>query len=240
MKGLGVKNFQQKKYKLFRLPGEWGDFMGDLMLGFICIVYGKSGQGKTEFLVRFAKALTAIGKVGWVSYEQGHGYDLQRAINRNNMEVADGSITFYDPWEKRKPGHSLFEELTLMVSKRNSPTFWFIDSVQDTRFTYEQYKELRNAHKKKCFIWIGHGRGRGHKTQIGVDIEFDGQIGIWVDKYIAYSNKNRLGGMGEYIIWEEKAREKNPLYFEMKARELGIVPAKAKKPRKSKKAANEQ
>lgn len=219
MKVLGTKQFQQKKYKILPLEGEWLSTFGDIPSAFMCIIYGSSGHGKTEFSVRFAKHLTSFGTVGWLSYEQGHGSDLQRAVNRNKMEEVSGKIIFGDPNDK--PRHVTFlEDLDALLSKRNSPDFIFIDSLKYTRFTFDDYVYLKNKFgKKKAFIWIEHAKGKAPARQVGIDIEYDGHIGIFVHNYIAYVHKNRYSAFNPFVIYEKMAREKNPFFFKVKHQE---------------------
>lgn len=215
MKTLGTKQYQQKTFKYLDVPEEWKKTVGSLLRHFICIIYGKSGNGKTEFCVRFAKMLTEFGLVAWVSYEQGHGGDLQMAINRNKMEEVSGKIIWADPNEKRKAGMSYLDELCEWLDKRNSPDFIFIDSLKYTKWTFDDYiyLKLRYGHKK-AFIFIDHAKSpKEPARQTGIDIEFDGHLGLSVDRYICYVNKSRLGGFEPYVIYEARARELNPAFF---------------------------
>lgn len=214
MKSLGVEQFLQKKFKLLNINGKWKDTFGALPSAFVGIVYGKSGNGKTEFLIQLSKYLAGFGKVAWWSYEQGHGYDLQLAVERNNMQQVSGNFIIVDPLAKRKPGISLFEELKAAMAKRNSPQFFVIDSYDYIRLTQDEYCELkvRFGHRKGI-IFVSHEQNRKPKKAVAEYIEYDGGFGIYVSKFIAYPNKNRFGGIEPFIIWDERARELNPLFF---------------------------
>lgn len=214
MKVLGVKQYQQKVFKMLPIAGEWLPTLGEIPAAFMCIIYGASGNGKTELCVKLAKYLTAFGQVAWLSYEQGHGADLQKAINRNKMEEVSGKIIFIDPTANLSHGTSYLEDLDKFLSRRNSPDFIFLDSLKYTRFTFEDYRYLKEKYgKKKAFIWIEHATGKKPARQVGVDIEFDGHIGLFVSKYIAYVHKNRFSAFDPYVIYEKMARELNPLFF---------------------------
>lgn len=213
MKALGIEQFQQKKFKLLGFSGKWRDSFGDLPDAFSAIVYGDSGNGKTELCMQLAKYLSTFDKVAWLSYEQGHGIDLRMAMERNNPEEMAGKVVFIDPLENRKEGMGMFEELCRYLYRRNSPRFIFIDSVDYCAFTWEQVKFLKEKfRKRKCFIYISHSLGNKPKTEVGRKIEYDAGIKIQVKKFIAYV-KSRYGGMEDFIIYEEKAREMNPNYF---------------------------
>lgn len=246
MKTLGVVQYQQKVFKFLPITQEWLPTLGNIPAAFMCIIYGESGQGKTELCVRLAKMLTNFGKVAWISYEQGHGADLQGAINRNKMEEVSGKILFIDPNENRPAGVSYLEDLDKFLSKRDSPDFIFMDSLKYTRFSFDDYEYLKLKYgKKKAFIWIEHARGKKPARQIGIDIEFDGHLGIYVSKYIAYIHKNRFSAFEPYVIYEKMARILNPLFFKPKAeskaeKAIDKEPTKAQKTKKAKEKLAEQ
>lgn len=223
MKVLGTTQMQQKRYKLLNLKGEFLPTIGDLERSFIMIIYGESGNGKTEYSIKLAKTLAGYGKVVWLSYEQGHGYDLQKALNRNKIEQVGGNFYIADPNDSRQGNKSYLEELDEYLSKRNSPDFVFIDSVDYTGFSFEDYLHLKLKFKRKAFIFISHADGKKPKSATGKRIKYDGHIGVRVDKYIAYTDKNRFGGIGEFIIWEQQARELNPAYFLAKLKASGAA-----------------
>lgn len=249
MLGIGTKQFLQKKYKTFdELPTEFKDFIGKLMHGFVAIVYAESGEGKTEFCVRLAKALMALDDVAWLSYEQKHDMDLQNAIIRNKIAEAPGRITWFNPIKKMpvalegetRSAHIL-RTLKLYMAKRNCPRFLFIDSLDYLRFSVAQYFDLREAAEQKgiCLIFLSHAKAGKPKTNVGEEVEYNGHLGIFIKDYIAFMVKNRLGGRGEYIIWEEEARKRNPVYFAKRdGTELPNQKVKngaSKKPRKPRK-----
>lgn len=218
MKVLGVVQFKQKRYKLLGIEAPWVQTLGNLPACFMGIIYGKPGNGKTEFCMQLGAYLTNFGKVAWLSYEQGHGFDLQLAFNRNIDERHTGKFLVIDPEEDIPPGMSLYEDLDNFLSKRNSPDFVFVDSLDYTGFSWAEYKALKKKHgKKKAIIFISHAKGKGPKTNIGEQVEHDGAFGIFVSKFIAFVNKNRFGGTDDFIVYEKRARQLNPLYFEHKA-----------------------
>lgn len=230
MKSLGVQQFLDKKFKILTIEDPaWCGILGSLPHSFIGTIHGKSGQGKTEFTVRLAKLLCSFGKVGWLSYEQGHGYDLQRAIARNHMSDVARRFIPVDPNAKRRPGLSMFDELDQYLARRGSPDFIFIDSLDYLELDFEQYKHLKLRHSRKGIVFINHEKGNEPKSAIGSRIAYDGQFTIQVKNYIATPVKSRIGGITDYIIWEERARALNPLYF---ARRDEAASSPRKKPAK--------
>ncbi|AEL23870.1 AAA family ATPase [Cyclobacterium marinum] len=221
MKVLGIKQFHQMRFKFLPLPKLFKATMGDLPFNFIAVVYGYSGNGKTEFCMQLAKMLCDFGKVAWLSYEQRHGSDLQAATLRNKMEEVNGSYYPIDPIENVPEGVGLLEDLDNYLGKRNSPDFIFIDSLDYTGFDWEDYTYLKNKYgKRKSFIFISHSTKNGTlKKRISERVVFDGGLGIFVDKFIAKPDKNRYGGFEPYIIFEERARLLNPAFFSKRVKE---------------------
>ncbi|MGJ1287607.1 hypothetical protein [Sphingobacterium sp. UBA6308] len=220
MKALGIKQFHQKKFKLMDLDGSpFKVVLGNVPKHFICVIGGFSGNGKTEFCIKLAKELCNHGKVSWFSYEQRHGFDLQTATKRNKMEDETGLFIPVDPIDKPE-NVSFLEDLDNYLSKRNSPDYIFIDSVDYTGWTKADYLHLKEKYEgRKTLIFICHTDKSGNpRKSISADIIFDGGMFILVQKYIATPVKNRFGGFGSYVIWEEKARELNPLFFDPKYR----------------------
>jgi hypothetical protein len=230
MKVLGVKQFHQMRFKFLPLgKSPFAATMGKIPFNFIAVVYGFSGNGKTEFCMQLAKELCKFGKVGWLSYEQRHGSDLQEATRRNNMDEVSGNFYPIDPISNIPDGVGLLEDLDNYLKKRNAPDFIFIDSLDYTGFSFEDYVYLKNKYGgRKAFIFISHSSKSGAlKKAVSERIVFDGGLGIFVSKYIATPDKNRYGGFEPFVVWEERARLLNPLHFAKQVKE--------KKPKKEKK-----
>lgn len=219
MKALGIKQFHQKTFKLMDLEGSpFKPTLGNVPKHFICVIGGFSGNGKTEFCIQLAKELCGHGKVAWLSYEQRHGFDLQTATKRNKMEEESGQFIPIDPIANLAHGVSFLEDLDNYLAKRNSPDYVFIDSVDYTGWKKEDYIYLKEKYEgKKSLLFICHTDKSGNpRKSISADIIFDGGMFILVQKYIATPQKNRFGGFEPFVIWEAKARELNPLFFDPK------------------------
>jgi len=216
MKVLGVKQFHQKTFKLLDLSkSKFKPLLGDVPQAFVLVVAGYSGNGKTEFCMQLAKEFCQHGKVAWLSYEQRHGYDLQKATMRNDMESESGNFYPIDPIAGLKDDVSLLEDLDNYLKKRNSPDFIFIDSIDYTGFKFSDYVYLRNRYgSKKTLIFIAHSSKNGNmRKTVSEDVMFDGGLGILVRDFIATPIKNRFGGFQDVIVYEEMARKRNPAYF---------------------------
>ncbi len=222
MKPLGIKQFHQKTFSLLDLKNsKFAGVLGNVTRHFTCVIYGYSGNGKTEFCVQLAKELASFGRVAWLSYEQRHGFDLQTATKRNKMEEVSGNFIPIDPLANIDKGVSLLEDLYNYLIKKGSPEYIFIDSLDYTGFTFDDYKILKEKFDgKKTLIFIAHADKAGNlKKSVSRDVLFDGGMGIRVKDFIAEAEKNRYGGFEPYIIYEQKARERNPAFFTLRLKQ---------------------
>jgi hypothetical protein len=217
MKVLGVKQFKQKKFKLLDLKNsKFKGILGNVPKFFTAVIYGFSGQGKTEFSLQLVKELSRFGRVLWLSYEQRHGYDLQSAIKRNKM--TSGKLLVSDPIANLAKDVSLMQDLDNYLSKPKSPEYVVIDSLDYTEWGFKEYTFLKNKYfNKKGFIFLAHASKQGLlKKRISEKIMFDGGIGIFVKNFIAWPIKNRFGGFTEKVVYQDEARLRNPIYFAKK------------------------
>lgn len=235
MKVLGVKQFHQMSFKFLPISEAWAGTLGKVPHNWIAVIYGFSGNGKTEFCVQLAKMLCEFGTVGWLSYEQRHGSDFQASTKRNRMEEVSGRFYPIDPIANIPQGVSLLEDLDNYLKKRSSPDYIFIDSLDYTGFTWEDYVYLKNRYgSRKTFIFIAHSSKNGTlKKTISERIVFDGGMGVFVSHYIATPVKNRFGGFEPYVVWEDRARLVNPVFFATRVQDS---PPPKKKGKKTKKA----
>lgn len=193
-RALGVTEFLSKIFECLPFTGAWKNFAGEPENNFSMIIYGKSGNGKTEFAVMFAKYLTAFGKVYYNSFEQGHSKSLQDAIKRQDLKEVAGKIIFA---HKER-----YEEMVVRLKKKKSPRIIFIDSVQYIRLTVDQWHELRSLFPRKMFVMIAHAKGDEPDGYHAQKIEFDVDIKVLVKGYQAWP-KSRFGGNQEFMIYDE-------------------------------------
>jgi len=214
MKTLGTEQLLAMKFKRLALSEEFAGVLGNLPEVFMGIVYGESGEGKTEFCIRFAKELAAFADVKWLGYETGHAADIQEGVARNDLKGLP--IGWVDPWEeshKQKRdidsfippadmplgrdmmANRLFIALYLMMNKGHSAKYWFIDSADAMNLTKQQVVWLRAKFvTKKGIIFIAHADGCKPESAVSKKIEYYAQFGILVKKYKAKAEKNRFCG----------------------------------------------
>lgn len=231
MKSLGVENLLQIKQKNLGITGRWLALLGNVPPAFEMIAYGPPGSGKTALLLQLCKELAKFGKVEYWSYEEG--VRLRNAVEREGMADVAGRFLLVDPFAKLKEGQSLWDELATAMGKRGSALVWVIDSVSYAEFTYDQCKRLKQKYgHKKIIIWTCHSKGEKPDTAVGEKINKYGDIGLYVRKQIAYPLKSRYSATEPMVIWEEKAKQLNPLFFSAKKDAQKI---KTKRPKKTRK-----
>lgn len=199
MRAIGVKAFIDKTFDTFPFEGEWLESFGEPEKNFKMIVYGGSGEGKTEFTVRFAKYLASFGKISYVSPEQGISKSLQDAIIRNNMDEVAGKVMFLTG--------GTFDELVTYIRKSRSKVI-IIDSLDYMKLTVDQFKILIAKFPKKAFIIIAWAKNGSPKSQHAKDIEFMCDIKSFVESFKITLPTSRFGGNKEFVIWKGASKKK--------------------------------
>jgi predicted ATP-dependent serine protease len=160
-KKIGLKQLAQKKYVLVKgLDQAHADSLGEIEDAFDMIIYGGSGNGKSNYTVEVVKALVlALNcKCEYVSYEEGHAKTMQDTmIMRHNMlELLGNKLQLVD--------HYSYDELYKEMSKRRSAKIWVIDSLQASHFTEHQCARLKEdfilSTRRKIIIYISWSEGQ--------------------------------------------------------------------------------
>lgn len=222
VKVLSLKQLKAKKYKFIAdIPEAIQESFGQLTNSFILLVYGLSGNGKSNLLVQFMKAISFTGRSLYIALEEGHGVSMQLLVNRHLGDEYSGRIGFAD--------HTMtYEKLTERLKKQRSEQFIFIDSIQYWRINYDLYIKLKEAFPSKSFIFISHAEGKNPLGKMAKDIEYDATIKVRVQGYIGFV-RSRLGGNKPYVIWEDGAKK----YWGEKEynKIVGIKKERTKKPK---------
>ncbi len=198
MKAIGIKAFLNKKFDVFDFEGKFLDSFGTPEKNARMIVYGSSGNGKTEFCIQLAKYLCNFGKVYYNSFEQGISKTLQDAILRNDLLEYEGKLLFGDK--------ESYDEMTERLRKKSSPQIVFIDSRDYLNLTGEQFRTLMHNFPHKAFVVICWESNKKPKGEYAKAIEFMCDIKIRVSQFIAYP-RSRFGGNEPYVIWDKGAKK---------------------------------
>lgn len=205
-KKIGLRQLSQKTYSSVpNLPEKFIRSFGDIEDAFDCIIYGASGNGKTNFTVEVIKDLihSLNQKCMYISYEEGHTKTLQKTmIERHDMLNQVGNkLQILD--------HARYEDIIRLMGRNKSPKIWVIDSLQASHLTEEQCAQIKQrfvmSRKKKIVIYISWAEGKKPKGSVAQAVEYYAHIKIRVEGLIAFF-KSRFGGNRNYIIWEEGAK----------------------------------
>jgi len=203
-RAVSVDQLIKKKFIDIPLPeGPLKDLIGTPERSGSWFVYGESGNGKTTFLMQMAKVLASLSKtkVAYNTLEEGARKSMQAAVEENFMWHVKNSFMILD----REP----IPELRTRLAMRKSPNVIIIDSIQYAYLDKRSYKALLADFPKKLFIFNGHAKGKRAKHAIGEDIEFDADVKIRVEGFVAFSVSRMSRGIQTkpYIIWHEGARK---------------------------------
>jgi hypothetical protein len=198
---VGLKQLMQKKFTFIgSLPERILASFGWLPFNFWMIIWGESGNGKTNLLTDILKAVMPFGKVLYVALEEGTEVSTVMRVKKSlNEEEHSGKIEFAD--------HTMtIEELKKKLRKKKQPKFIVIDSVQYWFITLKDYWDLKKEFGRKyCFIFISHAKGKQPDGKLAEKIRYDVPIKVYVSWFIAFV-QSRFGGNNPYVIWEEGAR----------------------------------
>lgn len=198
---LSLPQLLAKKYVFLEgLPARIIESFGTLTRNFILIIYGASGNGKTNCIIELLKALIPSSWILYISYEEGHEASMQFTAIRHLADLPDAKIRFAD--------HTMtFQALVTRLRKPRSEQVIVIDSIQYTGWTLKQYQILKEQFgHRKTFLFISHSEGKSPDGKVAKKIEYDATIKVRVEGYIAFV-RSRLGGNKPFLIWEEGARK---------------------------------
>lgn len=172
---------------------------------FTMLVYGDSSQGKTNLIATLLKALGHLGRMLYVSWEEGTGSTVRRLILEHKLHELYPNMQFSE-------GETI-EELMEFLAKKNSPKIVVLDTWQYSGFTYRNYQMLKEAfvfgrtnNRRKIIIIISHISGKQPDGKSAIQVRRDAHIKVWVEKFVAFVT-TRFRGTKNYCIWEKGAQE---------------------------------
>ena len=179
-RALSVSDVYMLERATYRLSERWHEAFGEIDRTGVWLIWGKSGSGKTSFVLELCKELARFGRVAYDSLEEGDSLTMKNAfIRAGMMDVARRVVLL-----NRESMADLHERL----SRPKSPDIVVIDSFQYTRMRYAEYQRFKEAHADKLIIFVSHATQK-----------------ILVKGYVAIS-KGRFKPGGRYVIWDEGAR----------------------------------
>lgn len=195
-KPISVKNLFDQKFKLIDWDGEWFDAYANPEIAGTWFIWGKSGNGKTSFILQLIKQLAAKQRALFNSLEEGQSRSIQNAFARVGMADVKKNVLLVSDG---------YEDLIVRLQRRNSPNIVVIDSFQYLQISYQQYIVLKETFPKKLFIFVSHADGSAPAGRPAKSVMFDASLKIYVEGYRAFSKGRYIGTKGYYNIWHEGA-----------------------------------
>jgi ABC-type oligopeptide transport system ATPase subunit len=192
----GVKDMLEWKFEdINQIPQEWIDHLGNISQGFRMIIHGKSGHGKTEYVLQLCKMFAMYyGKVNLNNVEQGRSKTIKEAAIRNNLqEIPAGKFSFCDPTQR------VFDTWFKRLSGKNQGRFIVLDSLDYMKLTLEQFKLMHEKFKHKNIIivaWDDPMDANAKKIRYMCDIKV--KVHNFKAKIVS-----RFGGNKTWNIWKD-------------------------------------
>lgn len=161
------------QFPTISFKGDWKDHLGLPEKGFLMLIYGKPGSGKSTYAIKFADYLSRNhGKTLYVSAEELIGYTLQDKIKRNGALKA-----------------KFVGELPNNLSGWD---FIFLDSAQKLGLKLSDIEKLNKKYPATAFIFIYQSTKSGEARGSQQD-KHEVDIAINVIEGTATIDKNRFG-----------------------------------------------
>jgi len=119
------------------------------------------------------------------------------------IAFADAGMVHYD--KKIYIATDQLAELDERLSKRKAPKIVIVDSFDYLRVSFREYEKFSNKYPDTMFVFLAHAKGKKVKTDASQDLEYDVDVKIRIEGYIAYP-RSRFGGNKSMVIWEAGAR----------------------------------
>ena len=187
------------KIKFIEMPfeGNWNRSFGEPERTGVWLIWGDSGNGKTDLAIQVAKYLTQFGRVAYDTLEEGPRKSFQLALKRNNMLTVSSRFIILTEG---------IDDLKRRLRKRKSPDIVIVDSFQYCGLSKPEYKSLKAEFPNKLFIFISHAEGKQPEGRAAKFAKYDADVKVYVEGYKAFV-KSRFGGGDPFVIWDEGAAE---------------------------------
>ena len=197
-KALSMVDLMRKNREVYAFEGALQEAFGQPEQNGVWFIWGRSGNGKTSFVLQLCKELTRYGKVAYDSLEEGDSLTMQNALMRVGMgDVGRRFILLNES----------LKELDTRLKRRRSPDIVVVDSFQYAHIDLKQYEEFIDQHKNKLIIFVSQADGLKPWGRTAQNAMYSASLKIWVEGYRAISKGRYRGNLGYYTIWAEKAEE---------------------------------
>lgn len=197
MRALTVKEILNKKRQTFPFEGKWADAFGQPERTGVWFVWGRSGNGKTSFVMQLIEELCKYDRVAFDSMEEGDSLSMRQKLVRHGLSKVGSRFHLLNA----EPMSDLKERL----ARRKSYNIIVIDSFQYTQMSYKDYIQFKEQNKDKLIIFISHAKGSLPRGSAAEGVMYDATLKIWVEGFKAFSKGRFIGPTGEFTIWDEGA-----------------------------------
>lgn len=197
-RAISPKEFLEKEFDAITLSDKFQSLIGTPQLTGSWIIWGMSGNGKTTFALQLAKEMARHSKVLYNSFEEGVSLSLQQSFKDVNMMDVNGKFYLLD-------GEPIEALIGRLESDKKAKVI-FIDSIQHSNLTKEQYQEMMQRFKNRLFVFISHAEGKEPAKQLAQSIRYASNVKIRVEGFVAHAQSRFRGGQ-PYVISEEMARQ---------------------------------
>lgn len=197
-KALSMVDLMRKNREVYAFEGALREAFGQPEQNGVWFIWGRSGNGKTSFVLQLCKELTRYGKVAYDSLEEGDSLTMQNALVRVGMGDVGRQFVLLN---------ESLKELDTRLKRRRSPDIVVVDSFQYAHIDLKQYEEFIDRHKNKLIIFVSQADGMKPLGRTAQSAMYSASLKIWVEGYRAMSKGRYFGNRGYYTIWAERAEE---------------------------------
>lgn len=198
-RAVSVSELISTKFTTLDIQGEWHKVLGTPEANGVWLIYGKSGHGKSRFIMQLIKMLTHLGKVMYNDIEEGVSLTFQNNIIETGMnqdKLAMKNLLILD----KEPIETMCERL----KKKKAARIVVLNSIQHAQMQLKDYLKLKDDFPKVLFVLNSHAEGTEPKGALAKFIKYDADIKIRVEGFKAFP-ASRYGGGESYTIWKEGA-----------------------------------
>lgn len=196
-RALTVKEVLNKKRQTFPFDGKWADAFGQPERTGVWFIWGRSGNGKTSFVMQLIAELCKYDRVAFDSMEEGDSLSMRQKLVRHGLSKVGSRFHLLNA----EPMTELKERL----ARRKSYNIIVIDSFQYTQMSYRDYIQFKEQNKDKLLVFISHAKGSLPRGSAAEGVMYDATLKIWVEGFKAFSKGRFIGQTGEFTIWDEGA-----------------------------------
>lgn len=198
-KALSYNEIKKQEFEIIPFTGDWQKLLGNPAYGGVWFIWADSGNGKSSFVMQLVKQFCLFGKkVIYNALEEYQTKSFRDRLDMWNMGEVKSN------WGVVK---EQIEAMEIRAAKKRSADIIVIDSIQYLRCRKERLLDFFEANNDKTIIVVSQSTGGRERGKLAEDVNFDADIKVYVDKYVAYMKGRETPpkGGGEYEVHPEMA-----------------------------------